>query len=349
MTATNNPFHILIVDDQESHRKLGKATLPTPEFEVMEAQTGDEALLCIRDHEFDVVLLDKLMPGISGDEVCSRIRHDLDMPLLPLIVVTGTTANEDLENSLLAGANDFIRKPYAPMEMVARVRAAANNKRITDQLDNMESILFALARMVEAKDEMTGDHCSRLEHMAVVFGKELGLTPQELLALRRGGVLHDIGKLGIPDSVLLKKGPLNDEEWNIMRKHSVIGSRLCGGLKSMKLTLPIIRQHHERWDGGGYPDGLKGEEIQLLARVFQIVDIYDALTNERPYKEALPMDKVIAIFEEEKQKGWRDPQLVSAFLALLRNRPQDLLVPIQAEKDLGAQIFDDIAATGVMD
>ncbi|NOZ11019.1 MAG: response regulator [Gammaproteobacteria bacterium] len=344
----SHPFRILIVDDQESHRKLGRAILPSPEFEVMEAQTGDEALSCIKDHEFDAVLLDKLMPGISGDEVCNRVRRDLDMPLLPLIIVTGTTANEDLESSLLAGANDFIRKPYAPMEMVARVRAAANNKRITDQLDNMESILFALARMVEAKDEITGDHCSRLEHMVVVFGKELGLSSQELLALRRGGVLHDIGKLGIPDSILLKKGPLDDKEWHIMRQHSTIGSHLCGGLKSMKLTLPIIRQHHERWDGGGYPDGLKGEEIQLLARVFQIVDIYDALVSERPYKKALSKDEVITIFEEEKQKGWRDPELVSIFLALLRNRPQDLLLPAQTKKDLGAQIFDDITATGVL-
>lgn len=349
MITTNSPFRILIVDDEESHRKLGKATLSAPEFEVMEAQNGDEALSCIKEHEFDVVILDKLMPGISGDEVCSRIRHDLDMPLLPLIIVTGTTTNEALENSLLAGANDFIRKPYVPMEMVARVRAAANNKRVTDQLDNMESILFVLARMVEAKDETTGDHCSRLEHMAVVFGGELGLNVQELLALKRGGILHDIGKLGIPDSILLKKGALNDEEWNIMRQHPTIGSRLCVSLRSMKLTLPIIRQHHERWDGGGYPDGLKGEEIQLLARVFQIVDIYDALVSERPYKKALPMDKVIAIFEEEKQKGWRDPELVSAFLELLRNRPQVLLLPKQVEKDLGAQIFSDIAATGALD
>lgn len=348
MNGTNTSYKILIVDDEEAHQKLEKAILLAPEFEVTVANNGDEALTCIRQQEFDVILLDKRMPGMTGDEVCRYIRQELGLLLLPIIMVTGTSSHDELEKSLLLGANDFIRKPYAPMELVARVRAAANKKRVTDQLDSAESMLFALARMVEAKDEGTGDHCSRLEHMALVFGKELGLNSQELLALRRGGVLHDIGKLGIPDNLLLKNGPLTDEEWHIMRQHSAIGSRLCSGLKSMKLTVPIIRHHHERWDGGGYPDGLKGEEIPLLARVFQVVDIYDALTSDRPYKKAFPKGKVIAIFEEETEKGWRDPELVSVFLTLLRNRPQDLLLPTQVEKDLGAQIFNDIMETGAL-
>lgn len=349
MITTNVPYKILIVEDDDSHRRLEKTTLRAPEFEVMEAKNGEEALSYIKEHEFDVVLLDKCMPDISGDEVCHRIRHDFDMPLLPLIVVTGTIANEELEKSLLAGANDFIRKPYTPMELVARVKAAANQKRITDQLDSAESMLFALARMVEAKDKDTGDHCSRLEHMAMVFGEELGLGSCELLALRRGGVLHDIGKLGIPDSILLKKGPLTEEEWHVMRQHSAIGDRLCNGLKSMKLTVPIIRHHHERWDGGGYPDGLKGEDIPFLARVFSIVDIYDALSNNRPYKKAFPIEKVIAILEEETEKGWRDPELVSVFITILRNRPQDLLLPTHEEENFGSQIFNDIMATGSLD
>ena len=342
------PYRVLIVDDDESVQKLEKAILEAPEYEVTITSCGNEALSRLRQQEFDVVLLDKNMPGMTGDEVCRHIRGELGLLLLPIIIVTGTTAHCELEKSLQAGANDFIRKPYSPAELVARVNSFANQKRITDQLDSAESMLFALARMVEAKDKVTGDHCSRLGHMAVIFGEELNLNPNELRALKRGGVLHDIGKLGIADSILLKKGPLTYEEWQVMREHTLIGARLCSGLNSMKDTVPIICHHHERWDGSGYPHGLKGENIPYLARVFQIVDIYDALANERPYKKPLPMEKIISIFEEERDKGWRDPELVSTFLRLLHDRPQDLLLPVETEQDLGSKIFEDIVATGAL-
>jgi putative two-component system response regulator len=262
-------------------------------------------------------------------------------------MITGSADQNDLVKSMRVGATDFMHKPYSPLELVARVSAAASHKRLLDQLDSAESLLFALARMVEAKDENTGDHCSRLAHGSVVFGTALGLNEEQLLALRRGGVLHDIGKLGIPDSILLKNGPLTDEEWVLMRQHTVIGARLCSGLNSMKLTVPIIRHHHERWDGSGYPDGLKGEEIPYLARIFQIVDVYDALASVRPYKPAWPHEKIIAAMEEETRKGWRDPELMAVFLDILHKRPEDLLLP-ENSVDLGAQIFADIMATGTL-
>ena len=343
------PYNILIVDDDAAHRALEKEILSSDRYCVSEAEDGERALEMIRRNEYDVILLDKRMPGIDGDQVCTRIRKELDLPLLPVIMVTGTNTNEELVRSMEAGASDFIRKPYNPMELLARVNAAASHKRLTDQLDSAESMLFALARMVEAKDEHTGDHCSRLAHASVVFGSVLGLNDAQLVALRRGGVLHDIGKLGIPDSILLKQGPLTDEEWVIMREHTTIGARLCEGLKSMSLTVPIIKYHHERWDGSGYPEGLKGEQIPYLARVFQIVDIYDALVSERPYKKPFPLDKVIAILEEERDKGWRDPNLTNVFLEILRQRPEDLRMPEHVEKDMGTQIFEKIRATGALD
>lgn len=348
-SVSSSPYRVLIVDDEAPHRRVEKAILNRPEYVIHEAEDGIEALDAIQGRDYDVVLLDKRMPKMDGDEVCRRIRNELDMPLLPVIMVTGANTQGDLVASMQAGASDFIRKPYNPMELIARVNAAANQKRLTDQLDTAESMLFAIARMVEAKDEYTGEHCSRLEHTALEFGKALNLNEDQLLSLRRGGVLHDIGKLGIPDSILLKQGPLTEAEWMIMRQHTVIGARLCSGLKSMKLTVPIIRHHHERWDGSGYPDGLKGEEIPLLARVFQIVDIYDALINERPYKEAFSRERIIKILGEETEKGWRDPNMAAVFLNILRSHPEALILPKTIEKDLGAKIFDEIIATGVLD
>ena len=344
----DNPYKVLIVDDEEANRKLESQILSTPEFEVTALDNAKDALNLLRAQDFDVVLLDKLMPGMSGDELCYKIRHELNLPLLPVIMVTATTASNELEKSMKIGANDFIRKPYSTSEFVARVKTFANQKRITDQLDSAESMLFALARMVEAKDTHTGDHCSRLEHAAMVFGQELNLDAAQLLALKRGGVLHDIGKLGIPDNILLKNSALNEDEWGIMRNHTVIGERLCSELSSMKLTLPIIRSHHEKWDGTGYPDRLKGEQIPILARVFQIVDIYDALANIRPYKGVFTLEKIISIMEEEASKGWRDPHLSKVFLKLLREHPEKLNKPKINDNDSGIEIFNDITATSIL-
>jgi putative two-component system response regulator len=224
-----------------------------------------------------------------------------------------------------------------------------SHKRLTDQFDSAESMLFALARMVEAKDGNTGDHCSRLSHNGVVLGKALGLGADELMALRRGGVLHDIGKLGIPDSILLKPGKLTEAEWVIMRQHVDIGARLVEGLKSMRLTVPIIRHHHERWDGSGYPDGLRGEEIPLLARVFQMVDIYDALAHARPYKPAMERLQVIEVLEAEAARGWRDPALTAIFLEIVKTHPETISVPVSSHDDLGLSLFSEIQSTGALD
>ena len=341
-------YRVLIVDDDPIQRALSREILAHPKYEVTEAANGEEALAAVRAQPFDALLLDIYMPRMDGHEVCRRIRGELGEALLPIIVVTGHGGQDDLATSLRVGANDFVRKPYHPVELISRLDAAVRQKRLTDQLDSAESMLFTLARMVEAKDSYTGDHCTRLAHSAVAFGEALGLGREDLLALRRGGVLHDIGKLGVPERILLKPGPLDEAEFAAMREHTLIGERICQGLKSMRPVLPIIRSHHERWDGSGYPDGLAGEAIPLLARVFQIVDIHDALCHERPYKPALPRDEVIRILAAEAERGWSDPELMAVFLDILHRRPENLRMPPDMAKGLGEAIYADIAGTCVL-
>lgn len=345
-------FNILVVDDEPTQRQLIREILSSPQlnrYQVIEAGNGLEALEKLKTHNFDAVILDKRMPVMDGDELCRRIRDIPQQQLLPIVMVTGTNSMEELARSFKAGANDFVSKPYNPLELITRLDSAVRTKRLTDQLDGAESLLFALARMVEAKDETTGDHCTRLAHIGVVFGKELGLGDDELNALRRGGVLHDIGKLGIPDSILLKQGSLNDEEWVIMRQHTTIGAKLCESLTTMRLVVPIILHHHERWDGSGYPHGLAGKEIPLLARVFQIIDIYDALAAVRPYKAAFTPQKIIEIFNTETSNGWRDKELVEVFLNLLQTRANELIVPENRERSMDENIFESIVETGGID
>jgi putative two-component system response regulator len=342
-------FNVLIVDDDPHQRAILRDTLDTGEFQVTEAGSGLEAIHLLATREFDAVLLDKKMPEMDGDEVCRRIRSELGLTMLPIVMVTGNGDIANFQESMAVGATDFVRKPYVPTELLVRVRSAAQRKRMTDELDNAETLLFALARMVEAKDGTTGDHCSRLSHYGVVLGRALGLSIPQLHALRRGGVLHDIGKLGIPDSILLKPGALTETEWTVMRQHVNIGASIVGELKSMRLAEDIVKYHHERWDGTGYPDGLKGEQIPLLARVFQIVDTYDALSHARPYKRAFTQSEVIDILLDETRQGFRDPHIVAVFVDILQNSPEDLMLSRHQQDDLGLALFSDIEKTKVLE
>lgn len=336
-------YKVLVADDDPAQRRLVAATLASPKYQVCEAADGRQAIEWLQGEDFDVVLLDQRMPDVDGHAVLRHIRGPMNEAMLPVIMVTAYgSGSEDLAEAMRLGATDFVRKPYDPLELTARVDAAVAHKRLTDQLEDAESILFAQARMAEARDGYTGDHVARVAHNAMVFGRELDLSPEDLAILRRGAVLHDIGKLGIPDAVLLKPGKLTPAEWKIMQSHTVIGARLVSGMRRMRPAADIIRHHHERWDGGGYPDGLKGESIPLLARIFQLVDIHDALAYARPYKPALAPAEVAAILAREAELGWRDPQLTALFLELLRRRPEALAPDPARLERLGLGIFHDI-------
>ncbi len=310
---------ILIVDDQEANATLVEAILAPQGYQVIPALDAEGALELVAAGPPDLILLDVMMPGMDGYEVCSRLKGDERTRLIPIIMLTSLSDVEDRIRGIEAGADDFLSKPFHQAELSARVHSLLKLKQFTDELEQAEDVLCTLALSVEAKDAYTDGHCERLSLYSVALGRSLGLGKEHLKALHRGGYLHDVGKIAIPESILNKKAGLTEEEWQVMREHPVIGERICKPLKSLKLVLPIIRNHHERWDGTGYPDGLKGEEIQLTARIIQIVDIYDALTTARPYKPALKTDVVFSIMREEAAKGWRDPELIERFLGLLQS------------------------------
>jgi putative two-component system response regulator len=228
-------------------------------------------------------------------------------------LITGLSETQDRVRGLEAGADAFLSKPINLSELLARVRSLLSLKVFTDELERAESVLFALACSIEAKDPYTEGHCRRLSDCSAELGERVGLPEQQIVALRRAGIVHDIGKVAVPDNLLLKKGSLTQEEWKIMREHPVVGERICTPLKSFRLVLPIIRHHHEKLDGSGYPDGLKGEQIPLMARVLQIVDVYDALTTQRPYKRALSASESLETMANEVSQGWWDPHIFAEF------------------------------------
>lgn len=316
------PVSMLVVDDDEGQLALQVEILKDIEnCNVLAALSGEQALQLIRQYPLDLVMLDKCLPDIDGDEICRIVRQDYDNHLLPIIMVTGLGNSEHLRASLASGANDFVKKPFNPIELLSRAKAALERKQLVDQLDNATSVLFTLAKMVEARDPTTGEHCNRLVNTSLILGRELGLDERSLRALKMGAILHDIGKIGIPDEILLKPAALNEEEWIIMRQHAEIGANLCIQLNSIRDAVPIIRYHHERWDGTGYPDHLRGEDIPLVARVFQCADIYDALRHRRSYCDAIPVDEIMRIFQKELDNGWRDPKIGGVFLRILRENP----------------------------
>jgi putative two-component system response regulator len=230
-----------------------------------------------------------------------------------VVLITGHSATEDRVAGINAGADDFLSKPVEHLQLIARVRSLLRQKAFTDELERAESVLFALARSIEGKDPYTEGHCERLAEYSSRLAENLGLEASQIIALRRAGLVHDIGKVAVPDSILLKPGRLTPSERKIMERHPVVGERICSPLKSFQLVLPIIRHHHEKMNGTGYPDKLKGEDIPLTARILQIVDVYDALTTSRPYKRALGVEEALALMRKEIAKGWWDSNVFTAF------------------------------------
>jgi putative two-component system response regulator len=306
-----------VADDNEANRELLSTLLSAEGYQVVCAATGQQALEHVNSGSIDLALLDVVMPRPTGFEVCQAMKSKPETRLIPVVLLTSLNSDSDRIHGIMCGADDFLTKPVNKHELLARVHSLLRLKQFTDELDNAETVLFSLALSIEAKDPYTEGHCDRLSKYSVALAEKLGLPDHLRVALRRGGLIHDIGKLAVPEHILLKPGPLTPEERKIMEQHTLEGERICAPLRSFRNVLPIIRHHHEKQDGSGYPDGLKGEQIPLTARILQVTDIYDALTTDRPYRKALPVEKALAIMREEVKRGWWDGSILDEFEAVV--------------------------------
>ena len=327
--AGNRPLSspiVLVVEDDEANRVLLSRLLESEGYRVHAESDGEAGLRAVATYRPDLVLLDVGLPGLDGYELTRRLRLDPRQATLPILLLTGRTALSDVVTGLNAGADDFITKPFAQPELIARIRSALRLRRALVGMEAAHAVVTALANAVEAKDAPTERHCERLAILAARLGQRLDLSPAELDAVTYGALLHDVGKIGVPDAVLTKAGPLTEEEWALVRRHPEIGERICAPLESFAAFGTIIRHHHERWDGTGYPDGLRGEAASLGARIVGIVDAFDAMTHDRPYRRALTPEQALDELRHGSGRQF-DPELARLFvdeIASVRGRLSEL-------------------------
>jgi putative two-component system response regulator len=319
MTSLLERPTILVVEDDPDVREVLGELLGELGYRAVTAASAEKALEVVNVLAPDLILTDVHMGAMSGIELCARLKADPRYEFTPVVMLTAVADLDSRIAGLAAGADDFFPKPVELGELRTRVSALLRVKFLLDQLERAESVITTLALTIEARDTYTGGHCDRLSRYAVAVGEALGVDQATLRALRLGGYLHDLGKIAVPDGILLKPGPLNPAERAQIRTHPGAGSDIVQGLRSLELVRPIMRHHHERWDGTGYPDGLKGEDIPLGARIISVVDVYDALHTARPYKPALPHDEALSVLLRETDSGSWDPKIVSAFLNVLRD------------------------------
>jgi putative two-component system response regulator len=314
------PATILVVDDHEPNLLGLRDLLLRADYKVCTTTSGRDAVDIAIEKLPDAVLLDVVMPDLSGLDVCVRLKQHQSTRLIPIVLMSGEHERHARLAGMAAGADDFLAKPIDTEQLRARIQSLVRVKRLTDELESAESLFLTLGRIIEARDPCTEGHCERLALYATELGASLDLEQSDIDALYRGGFLHDIGKIAIPDRVLLKKGRLTAREYALMKCHPVIGDDLCRTVRSFDAVRPIVRHHHERLDGSGYPDRLTGDDIPLLAQIVTVADVYDALTTDRPYRKAMTKRTALAVMREEAREGAYAAELVQR-LADLRVRP----------------------------
>src|SRR5688572_4779966 len=313
---------VLVVEDDPSNRALLTALLERAGYRAVTASDGPSGLAAALESAPDLVLLDVGLPGMDGLEICRRLRADPRTVTLPVVLLTGRTSVDDVVAGLDAGADDFLAKPFHEAELLARLRSARRLALVVAEMESAQGVVAALANAVEAKDSMTEHHCQRLAGLAHLLATAAELDPVSVKGIVFGALLHDIGKIGVSDVILRKPGALTKDEWLEMRQHPLIGEQICRPLASSREFAPIVRHHHERWDGRGYPDRLKGDEIPIGARIVGLVDAFDAIIHDRPYRDAGSTES--AMGEIVAQSGHHfDPDLVERFAVIAERNDLD--------------------------
>ena len=323
-------WRVLVVDDTPANLAVLKETLAPEGYKLAFANTGEKALEIAAQISPDLILLDVMMPGIDGYETCTRLKQDKKTSDIPIIFITAKKETEDIVHGFKVGGIDYVPKPFQQEEVCSRVRTHLELRELQKHLEQMVldrtqqlndsrlEIVSRLGKAAEYKDNETGMHVVRMSHYSELLAKELGMDDHYCEVLLNASPMHDIGKIGIPDRVLLKPGKLDHDEWQVMKSHTTMGAAILEGGESelLKMSQTIAITHQEKWDGSGYPNGLKGEEIPLEGRIVAIADVFDALTSVRPYKKAWTVEEAVKLIEQESGKHF-DPKLVPLFIKIL--------------------------------
>jgi putative two-component system response regulator len=310
------------VDDEEIVVELHRQLLLKKGYDVVVARNGKEALEQVDKQPPDLILTDVFMPEMDGLELCDTLKNNDTTNLIPVVMLTAADDFDDRVRGIETGADDYLSKPVRHRELYARVKSLLRIKSLTDSLERAETVIFSLANAIEAKDCYTRGHIERVSTLAVSLGEYIGVSQEDLNTLRKGGALHDIGKIGVRDDILIKPSTLTPREFDEVKRHPDIGENICRPLHSLEPVLPIIKYHHEKHDGSGYPSGLAGERIPLLARILSVVDVYDAFTSRRSYRDAMTHEQALAVLKKETEAEKFDRHIFKMFLRLLEERPE---------------------------